>query len=258
MCYKKPGPRCTSHARTAMFAAREAYNRNPTEKTLNALRKAEDAFDTTPGGQTELRAFLSRKGLSAIDRQWAECRLEKGEKMRELQLKEYQDSLDPSTWEKDAKKPVFIFDGTNPALDGRGKFTHLKPSDSPEFDVKAEAATVAGFDLFLLSDSKIGTVTEGEGEVRGSIIYVPEDQYDAFVKTRYRPNFVAPQAVMAKREDGSEVEVLIYAADESQFIDKLKEIKQGRKIHGSFVHVPSGDLAPVLAPVKKSWLPWVK
>lgn len=50
MCYPKPGPRCSAHAQQRVDARKRAYQQNPTERNLQALRVAQEEFLTTPRG----------------------------------------------------------------------------------------------------------------------------------------------------------------------------------------------------------------
>lgn len=50
MCYKKPGPRCTAHAKEALRRAAAAFVADPTSfDGYSNLRLAQNAYDQTPG-----------------------------------------------------------------------------------------------------------------------------------------------------------------------------------------------------------------
>lgn len=56
MCYPKPGPRCSSHARKALVRATREYRNNPSEETKQARNKAIADFAMTPDGIAQLHA----------------------------------------------------------------------------------------------------------------------------------------------------------------------------------------------------------
>lgn len=71
MCYKSPGPRCSSHAKELLLKAKrnelKALQGDPSEtgyeeqaiKAIEAVNKAQFVYDTTPEGQRELAAQIS-------------------------------------------------------------------------------------------------------------------------------------------------------------------------------------------------------
>lgn len=67
MCYKSPGPRCSSHAATSLMRAIENEKRIPyseTEKRITAkeaTQAAWDVYDTTPAGQEFLKRKIKHK-----------------------------------------------------------------------------------------------------------------------------------------------------------------------------------------------------
>ena len=67
MCYKSPGPRCSSHAATALMRAIENEKRIPysdTEARISAkeaTKAAWDTYDTTPAGQEFLKRKIKHK-----------------------------------------------------------------------------------------------------------------------------------------------------------------------------------------------------
>lgn len=87
MCYRKPGPRCSAHAREALQKAKAAYSRNPDTNTYEALRKAEEDFDATPEGQRELSEAMEKLDESSAEYTKLQERLAYGAKSRELALR---------------------------------------------------------------------------------------------------------------------------------------------------------------------------
>jgi len=55
MCQKKPGNRCSNHARSALAKAQARFESEQSHEAFEALRHAEAEFDTTPAGQAELK-----------------------------------------------------------------------------------------------------------------------------------------------------------------------------------------------------------
>lgn len=60
MCYSKPRPRCSGHAKEALKKARAAHASNPSPATSTALREAERDFAITPDGIKQVRAAASK------------------------------------------------------------------------------------------------------------------------------------------------------------------------------------------------------
>lgn len=69
MCYKRPGPRCTSHAKKRLAAADKAVSTAirrhgegsvQAQKAYERWREARAAWDATPGGQEELAVEIAR------------------------------------------------------------------------------------------------------------------------------------------------------------------------------------------------------
>lgn len=60
MCYSKPRPRCSGHAKEALKKATTAHVSNPTPVTAAALREAERDFAITPEGIKQVRAAASK------------------------------------------------------------------------------------------------------------------------------------------------------------------------------------------------------
>lgn len=60
MCYAKPRPRCSGHAKEALTRAKAAHASNPTNATSTALREAERDFAITPEGIKQVRAAASK------------------------------------------------------------------------------------------------------------------------------------------------------------------------------------------------------
>lgn len=57
MCYAAPGPRCSNHATEKLARATKAYEADPSRKVLyEAMKEAEEEYDTTPAGMKALRA----------------------------------------------------------------------------------------------------------------------------------------------------------------------------------------------------------
>lgn len=60
MCYKKPGPRCTAHAKEALRRAATAFATDTSSfEAYSDLRLAQDAYDQTPGGMRELERNIA-------------------------------------------------------------------------------------------------------------------------------------------------------------------------------------------------------
>lgn len=85
MCYAKPGPRCTAHARADLQRAQERWDADPSEKNFKALEEARRIYDSTPGGQKELSAHLATQDDDAV-----RLRIDAGKMLR---AKQRQDML---------------------------------------------------------------------------------------------------------------------------------------------------------------------
>jgi len=60
MCYPKPGPRCSAHARNKYIQAKAAARRDRSFDTTVSVREAEAEFYTTPAGFRELKRLIDR------------------------------------------------------------------------------------------------------------------------------------------------------------------------------------------------------
>lgn len=92
MCYKSPGPRCTSHAAKELGKAQAEYdvalkseNEEVVLLALAKLTEAQDNFYMTPGGQKQLREEIEATGDPNGELQF---RLEYGVMAREEAIKE--------------------------------------------------------------------------------------------------------------------------------------------------------------------------
>jgi len=56
MCYPKPGPRCSKHAKDRLKTAKRLALQNPTPERLEAVEVAQREYWLTPAGQNRLRA----------------------------------------------------------------------------------------------------------------------------------------------------------------------------------------------------------
>lgn len=69
MCYPKPGPRCSSHARKALIKARADYAANPNEETKAAWDEATKDYALTPAGIATLREQGRTEEAATAERQ---------------------------------------------------------------------------------------------------------------------------------------------------------------------------------------------
>lgn len=63
MCYRKPGPRCSSHARANLKQAKQAWNETQSSDAYDKLKQAQKEYDMTPEGMS----MLEGKIASTID-----------------------------------------------------------------------------------------------------------------------------------------------------------------------------------------------
>lgn len=85
MCYKYPGPRCTPHALQALRKAQAEYNAKATYEAYVAVRKAQDAYDLTPGGQKALH-YAMKNEQDFIKRYELQQRLEHSIEARKIAI----------------------------------------------------------------------------------------------------------------------------------------------------------------------------
>lgn len=83
MCYAKPGPRCTSHARKSLIAAQLAYTSVRSFENFEKMKIAQADYDMTPGGQRELLKTIMQDG---DETGLLNTRLTYGRQMRALAL----------------------------------------------------------------------------------------------------------------------------------------------------------------------------
>jgi hypothetical protein len=68
MCYALPGPRCSSHTKSAMDKARKEYDENPTQENKDALKSAINKYLETPDGIEYLKRKGKTKEANAMER----------------------------------------------------------------------------------------------------------------------------------------------------------------------------------------------
>lgn len=88
MCYKAPGPRCSSHARKAFDKATKVYEANKTHETHAAMKEAELEWLGTPDGIQELR-----------DEGWHES-ADHNEALRQSQIAEFKKLEEQKEYDK--------------------------------------------------------------------------------------------------------------------------------------------------------------
>lgn len=86
MCYKKPGPRCSGHARKALRKAQVAYQKDTNYDNYVAMRKAQEEYDLTPAGQKDIAAQMEAEA-NFEKRYMLQQRLEHAVKAREEALR---------------------------------------------------------------------------------------------------------------------------------------------------------------------------
>lgn len=90
MCYPKPGPRCSAHAKTSLKQAASKYKSAPSDVTYAAFAKAQDDYDATPEGIKRLKKQVNKQP----DNIAASTRLMNGMARREHALRELKMSHD--------------------------------------------------------------------------------------------------------------------------------------------------------------------
>lgn len=91
MCYPTPGPRCSNHAYKEYVEAEARFVKatDPDEKLHLGikLKEKQDAYDTTPRGQNDLRRQADL--AMGLDKDLLKMRMEKGATTRQQQLDDY-------------------------------------------------------------------------------------------------------------------------------------------------------------------------
>lgn len=89
MCYAKPGPRCSNHARKSLEHAKKVYEEDKTSENLNNYQQALNDYYSTPAGLGELRKKYEDTGDRAFLFYHAERQA-----FREQQLVEYNNEVE--------------------------------------------------------------------------------------------------------------------------------------------------------------------
>ena len=91
MCYPTPGPRCSNHAHKEYIEAESRFSKSvdPDEKIILGMRLKEkqEAYDTTPRGQNDLRRQADL--ATGMEKDLLKLRMDKGAKTRQQQLEDY-------------------------------------------------------------------------------------------------------------------------------------------------------------------------
>ena len=86
MCYPKPGPRCSAHAKEKLREASKAFKANDSFDNFMALKDAQQAYETTPEGIRELKKQLD--SMQGVD-MTLEARITIAEGTRQAQIDAY-------------------------------------------------------------------------------------------------------------------------------------------------------------------------
>lgn len=90
MCYPKPGPRCSAHAKKTLNTAAFNYQVEPNIFTYETLQEAQADFDSTPAGQKHLRAKMSAAKANSDEYFEYQNRLALGAEKRSQALAAYE------------------------------------------------------------------------------------------------------------------------------------------------------------------------
>lgn len=90
MCYKFPGPRCSSHAYEDLKKAEERYLAEQSEEAYDVYIGARNTYDSTPYGQRDLAKEISTAAPEDVPA--LQARLRRGKWLREDLMKLYRDS----------------------------------------------------------------------------------------------------------------------------------------------------------------------
>lgn len=101
MCYPKPGPRCSAHAKKAYSQARIAFANNNTEENKQALYKASREFMTTPAGIKSLERLAEREEDPENSAQFQK-QASKARKMRQEAIDAYKSKTGEEVEEEDS------------------------------------------------------------------------------------------------------------------------------------------------------------
>ena len=91
MCYPKPGPRCSGHAKIRLDAARVRAKNDPTSKNKIAVLDAMDEADATPVGLNKLDADRRAAPEGSLERAVVAGRLTAASNRRENQIAAYKE-----------------------------------------------------------------------------------------------------------------------------------------------------------------------
>lgn len=82
MCYPLPGPRCSSHTRASLIAARTAWREAGTPEAKERYLTARDEYDTSPEGIARNRSLLEHHIENGLSTRYVKSRLAMGEQTR--------------------------------------------------------------------------------------------------------------------------------------------------------------------------------
>lgn len=82
MCYPLPGPRCSSHTRASLIAARAAWREAGTPEAKERYLTARDEYDTSPEGIARNRSLLEHHIQKGLSTRYVKARLAMGEQTR--------------------------------------------------------------------------------------------------------------------------------------------------------------------------------
>ncbi len=106
MCYKKPGPRCSSHAKIAWDKSKSDYLAEPTFDTYKEMRDAEEEFYLTPAGQQLIKSQIS-EAKSYEDKYDLTQKLENVIKLRQSKLDQIKSQDKGDVGDHDKSAPTY-------------------------------------------------------------------------------------------------------------------------------------------------------
>lgn len=198
MCYPKPGPRCSAHAKTSLDKAAAAYQANPDDfAAYEAYQKAQNEYDLTPAGLRTIEnqiAALPKRALTK--RRELKKKLREKNAQRRQRLDAYQNvkaadavqQMDSAHASDDARMAALL---RSPAVRDAVKSSRLSAKERAMMRAAEESAKAEETVITAVDSAHTAPMLTADGE------YVMKNKNNEDLITLYSTSEHAHQFVMA-------------------------------------------------------------
>lgn len=188
MCYPKPGPRCSAHAKIALEKAHAAYHRAPSDETYKKFAQAKDVFLSTPAGIKILEGEYAETKSVLLEFEIADRKALRSKQLRQV----------GATVDEDGQKVFHPEESIQQAMNSTLSWGSSRPVWWHEYsrestESKTAAASPEILDVIDSPEGKLAVVWEDTSQARN----------DSF--TQLESGYQVQRCVLRSWETGKEV-----------------------------------------------------